>query len=149
MLTMILLIVGGTVISIMVGAFWHSMAMPTGSLHMKYLGFDVLSEAEKQAKIKEAEPKMPKIYAAQMFLSFLTSAFVVGVITTSVENGVPFSMAIVFPIIGWLCFVVPNVGSAILWGNCPSEIAWKKFFSDIGYVLVTILLIALMTGLFV
>lgn len=149
MLTIILLSIVGAVIAAAVGTFWYSPATPMGRLHMQYLGFDKLSPAEQQAKIAEAKPKMPKIYAAQLLLSFLTAGFVVSVITMSVQNGLPYSMAIVFPLMSWLCFVVPTVGSAILWGTCDAGIAWKKFFSDIFCILVTIVLISLMTGLFV
>jgi Protein of unknown function (DUF1761) len=149
MLTIILLSIVGAVIAAVVGTFWYSPATLMGRIHMRYTGFDKLSPAEQQAKIAEAKPKMPKLYAAQMILSFLTAGFVVSVITMSVQNGLPYVMAIVFPIMCWLCFVVPTVGGAILWGNCDPAIAWSKFFSDISCVLVTIVLISLMTGLFV
>jgi hypothetical protein len=85
------------------------------------------------------------MYAGQFVLSLLTSFFVVFVITMSVQNGVPASMAIMFPVMAWLCFVVPTVGSAILWSNCDRSIAWQKFFSDIFAILVTILVISLVT----
>lgn len=149
MTTIILLSLAGAVIAAVVGTFWYSNKTPMGKIHMRYLGFDKLSKEEQEQKIKEAMPKMPKVYGAQMALSLLTSFFVVFVITMSVQNGVPFNMAIWFPIFGWLCFVVPTVGSAILWGNCDPEIAWKKFFSDIFSNLVTVLVIALLAGLFV
>lgn len=148
MLTFILLTVGGAVLAAMVGTFWYSPATPMGRLHMRYVGFDVLSNEEKQARINEAKPRMPKMYVAQLLLSLLTSAFVVGVITLSLQNGIPPQMAVMLPLMSWLCFVVPTVGSAILWGNCDPKIAWQKFFSDILCILVTILLIAGLTILF-
>lgn len=149
MVTIILLALVGAVIAAVVGTVWYSNATPMGRLHMKYLGFDKLSPEAQQALMKEAMPKMPKIYAAQLVLSFLTAFFTVFVITMSVQNGLSFWMAFIFPIVGWLCFVVPTVGSSLLWGNCDPKIAWAKFFSDIGSVLVTIILTALLTGLVV
>lgn len=149
MLTIIILAFAGTIIGAGVGTLWYSNATPMGKIHMRYLGFDKLTKEEQIKKIEEAKPKMFKMYASQMVLSFLTSFFVVFVVTQSVKNGVPLAMAIGFPVLSWLCFVVPTVGSGILWGNCEQSIVWKKFFSDIFSNLVTILLTAFITSLFV
>ncbi len=149
MITILVLALVGTVIGAVVGTFWYSNATPMGRIHMQYLGFDKLSADEQKRKIEEAKPKMPKMYAAQMALSLLTSFATVFIITMSVQNGLTLSMATTFVIFNWLCFVVPIVGSSILWSNCDRSIAWKKFFSDISSNLVTILIIVLMTSLFV
>lgn len=149
MTTLIILSILGAVIAAVVGTFWYSNATPMGKIHMKSLGFDKLSEEEKKKKMEEAMPMMPKMYAAQMGLSLLTSFAVVYVVTLSLENGVPLSMAIGFPVFSWLCFMVPIIGSGILWSNCDRSIAWKKFFSDILSNLVIILLIAFLTVLFI
>jgi uncharacterized membrane protein YhaH (DUF805 family) len=143
MITVLLLSLLGAVIAAVVGTFWFSNATPMGKIHMKYLGFDKLSPEEMEAK-----PKMPKMYAAQFALSFLTSFSVVFVVTLSIHNGVPPLMAIAFPIISWLCFMVPIIGSALLWSNVDPSIAWKKFFSDISANLVIVVLIALMAVMF-
>lgn len=116
MLTIILLAIGGAILSAVIGTFWYSNSTPMGKLHMKYLGFDKLSEDEKKAKMKEAMPMMPKIYASQMVLSFLTSFAVVFITLMSLRNGVPASITYGFIILNWLCFMVPIVGSGILWG---------------------------------
>jgi hypothetical protein len=113
------------------------------------LGFSDLSPEEQKALIEKAKPTMPKIYAGQMLLSFLTSGFTVFVVSMSVQNGVPLSMAIMFPILAWLCFTVPAVGGGILWSNTEGELAWKRFLSETLCTLVTILLIALMTSFFI
>lgn len=148
MLTLIALSVAGAVISAVVGTIWYSMATPMGRLHMKYLGFDVLTEEQKKQKIEEAKPKMPKIYGAQMALSLLTSFATVFIITMSVQNGLSLGMAFGFIIFNWLCFTVPTVGTGILWGTCDPKIAWQKFFSDSFSNLVTILIIAGLASLF-
>jgi hypothetical protein len=149
MVTIILLSLAGVVISVGVGSFWYSMATPMGRLHMKYLGFDRLTPAEQQSKIAEAKPHMPKIYTGQMVLSLLSSFATVFIIVMSVQNGLNFMMATMFVFFNWLFYIVPTVGGTILWGNCDSAIAWKKFFSDILCILVTLVLVSLMTGLFV
>ena len=113
-----------------------------GKIHMKSLGFDKLSPEEQKAKMAAAKPMMTKMYAGQFVLSFLTAFYVVFVVTLSISNGVPAWMAVLFPIFAWLCFVVPTIGSALIWSNCDHSIVWPKFFSDIFANLVTILLIA-------
>lgn len=149
MITVTLLSLAGAVIAAVVGTFWYSNATPMGKIHMKSLGFDTLSPSEQKQKMEEAKPKMPKMYAAQMTLSFLTAFAVVFITTMSVQNGLPFKLALVFVVFNWFCFVVPTVGGAILWSNTDRTIAWKKFFSDIFSSLVTLLLIAFLTSLFV
>lgn len=149
MLTIILLSVAGAVLSAIVGTFWYSNATPMGRIHMRYLGFDKLSPAEQQQKMNEAKPMVPKRYGMQLLLSFLTSFAVVFIVTMSLQNGLSLGMAAGFVVLNWFCFMVPVVGSGILWGTCDGAIAWKKFFSDNGANLVTVLLIALMTSLFV
>ncbi|MCX6780895.1 MAG: DUF1761 domain-containing protein [Candidatus Magasanikbacteria bacterium] len=148
MLSILLLSLAGTVIGAIVGTLWYSNATPMGKIHMQYLGFDKLSAEEQKKKIEEAKPKMAKMYAMQMALSFLTAFSVVFVVTMSVKNGVPLALAIGFSVMNWLCFMVPTIGSGILWGNVDRKIALKKFFSDIVSNLVTILLIAFLTSLF-
>jgi hypothetical protein len=149
MLTSIMLVIAGVVISVVVGTLWYMPKTPTGKLHMQYLGFDKLSPEEQKQKMEEAKPTMPKIYVAQMFLSLLMSMAVVLIVSMSLKNGVSFMMAIGFLLINWCCFVVPTVGMQILWGNCDRKIAWAKFFSDSLNILVTMLLIAVMVNLFV
>ncbi len=149
MATLLLLSLAGVVVSVIVGSFWYSPATPMGRLHMRYLGFDTLSAEEQKKKIEEAKPTMPKIYGAQMALSLLTSVATVTIVTMSMQNGVPFSMALGFVVVNWLCFMVPVNGSQILWGNVDRAIAWKKFFSDILSNLVTLLLVAAMASFFV
>ncbi len=149
MITVLLLSLAGAVIAAVVGTFWYSPGTPMGKIHMQHLGFDTLSPEEQKNKMQQAKPMMPKMYAAQMVLSLLTSFATVFILVMSVKNGVPFSMALGFVVFNWLCFVVPTIGSGILWSNCDRKIAWKKFFSDITSNLLTLLLIALLTSLFI
>ncbi len=148
MTTIILLALAGTVISIIIGTFWYSEATPMGRLHMRVVGFDKLPHEEQERLKNEMKPKMWKYYLAQMVLSFLTSFAVVFIVTMSLQNGVPLSMAIGFVAVNWLCFMVPVNGSQVLWGNVDREIAWQKFFYDIASNLVTVILIALLASFF-
>ena len=54
MLTILLLALAGAVIAAVVGTFWYSPGTPMGKIHMRYLGFDKLSDEEKKKKIEEA-----------------------------------------------------------------------------------------------
>lgn len=148
MLTIILLAVGGAIISAVIGTIWYSEKTPMGRLHMRYLGMDKLTPEQKRAAIDEAKPKMPKVYLAQMILSFLTSFAVAVIVIMTVRNGVALSVALGFVAFNWLCFMVPIIGSGILWGNVDRAIAWKKFFSEISANLVTVIVIALLASLF-
>ncbi len=149
MTTIILLAIFGAIIAAVVGTFWYSDKTPMGRIHMRSLGFDKLSEAEKQASIAKAKPMMPKMYTGQLLLSLLTAFATVFIITLSMQNGISFAMALGFIAMNWLCFVVPTIGSAILWSNVDRQIAWKKFFSDIFSSLVTLVLIAFLASFFI
>jgi Na+/citrate or Na+/malate symporter len=148
-ITVVLLAIVGAIIAAVVGTIWYSEATPMGKIHMKYLGFDKLSEEEKKHKMQEAKPMMMKMYLAQMALSFMTAFAVVFIVIMNLRSGVPLAMAIGFVAMNWLCFVVPTIGSGVIWSNCNPKIAWKKFFSDIASNLVTILVTAIVASLFV
>ncbi len=149
MITSILLVLAGVVVSIIIGTLWYMPNTPTGKIHMRYLGFDKLSPEEQKQKVEAMKPTMPKIYAAQAFLSLLTSIAVVLIVTMSLQNGVTLLVAIGFIVFNWLCFVVPTVGMHILWGNCDPKLAWQKFFSDSLNILVTMIVTVVMVSLFV
>lgn len=148
MTTIILIAIIGAIISAVTGTLWYGGWTPMGRWHMQYLGFDKLSEEEKQKMIAEAKPKMWKTYSAQMFLSFLTSGFIALVTGFSISNGAPVSSVFYYIPMIWLCFTVPMIGQNILWGTSEGSLAWKRFFSDILYNLVTFFIIGFMATLF-
>jgi hypothetical protein len=147
--TLFILSLAGAVLAAVVGTLWYSPKTPMGKVHMRYLGFDTLSPEEQARKIEEAKPMMGKMYATQLLLSFITAFAVVFIMATSMQNGVSAQMSFGFVMLNWLCFMVPVIGSALLWSNCERSLAWKKFFADIFANLVTVLLIAYMTTLFI
>ncbi len=142
MTNIILIGVAGAVISAVTGTIWYSGATPMGRWHMQYLGFDKLSKEEQAKRIAEAKPRMWKQYSAQMFLSFLTSFFIAFVTSYTVKSGGPDSAVFFYVPFIWAAFTIPMVGQNLLWGNCEARLAWKKFFSDGIYNLITYLLIA-------
>jgi len=137
----VLLGILGAVISAVVGTFWYSMKTPMGKVHLESTGFLKFSKEEQERKIKEMKPKMWKYYLAQMFLSFLTSAFIAYIMIVQKAYDVG-----IVPIYGevaaiWLCFVIPLVGQALLWGNVELKLRWKKLLSDSLSNLVTFVII--------
>ncbi len=149
MITIILIGVLGAIISAITGTLWYSGRTPMGKWHLRYLGFDKLSEAERARMIAEAKPKMWRTYSAQMLLSFLTSFFIAFVTLYTVANGGPASAVFYYVPMIWLAFTVPMIGQNLLWGNCPRSLAWKKFFSDSFYNLITLLIIAFVATLLI
>ena len=140
--TIILLSLLGSVIASAMGTFWYSPITPMGKWHMSYIGFDKLSKEEQEKKIKEVKPHMWKSYLGQFILSFFTSMFIIFVTLQT------YKAAYVFVTMIWIAFIIPNIGSALIWGNCDKKLVWKKFFSDSLNNLVTYLLIVFMTTLF-
>lgn len=147
--TIILIGFLGAVVSAILGTVWYNPSLTTmGKWHMQYLGFDKLSKEEQDAKRKEAMPKMWKTYLAQLILSFLTSVFIGFVMSYSVKNGMPASSVFYYLPMIWLCFTVPMIGQNILWGSSEGGLAWKRFFSDSFYNLITFLVIAFLATFF-
>ncbi len=132
----------GAIISAIIGTLWYSDKSPMGRLHMKCLGFDKLSQAEKDALKKEAMPNMWKVYSLQMVLSLITSLFIGFVTSYTVANGGPASAVYFYVVFIWVAFTVPIIGQSLLWGNVDRSLVWKKFFSDISYNLLTFIIIA-------
>lgn len=149
MTTILLITLLGTVASVIVGTVWYSQATPMGRLHMRQLGFDKLSPEEQSKLIEEAKPHMWKSFLGQAILSAFTSFFISFITIQSTSNGQPYSIVFGYIAFAWLCFTVPVVGSAIIWGNVDRAIAWKKFIFDSGSYLVTMVIIALIAGLFI
>ena len=124
MTTMILLALLGAVIAAVIGTLWYSQATPMGKWHMQYLGFDKLTPEEQKQKIQEAKPKMPSNYGAQLLLSFATSLFIVFVASRVGKDVYGYLTMI------WAAFVLPLIGSSMIWSNCDRALVWKRFFSD-------------------
>lgn len=149
MTTIILIGVIGAIISAITGTIWYSDKTPMGRWHMQYLGFDKLSEEEKQRLIAEAKPKMWKSYSAQLFLSLLTSLFIGFVTSYTVQNGAPAVSVFYYVVMIWFAFTLPIIGQGLIWGKTEGSLIWKKFISDNLYNLITFVIIAYVATLIV
>ncbi len=135
MLSILVVTFLGAVLGALIGTVWYGPFTPMGRWHMAYLGFDKLTKEEQAKKIAEAKPQMPKQYALQFLLSALNSFFVAFVMKNMVANGQPKAGTFGYLAMIWICFVVPVVGSSLLWGNCPPELRLKRLASDSGHFL--------------
>lgn len=142
MMTVILVGILGAFISAITGSLWYSNKTPMGRWHMTYLGFYTLSAEEKEQGITEAKPKMIRMYAGQLFLSLLTSLFIAFVTYYTVQNGGQAGAVYSYVFMIWIAFTVPMIGQNMLWGTAKGTLAWKRFFSDSFYNLITFLIIA-------
>mgnify|MGYP000437979984 CR=1 FL=1 len=149
MLSIILIILLGGIVSLIIGSVWYSDKTPMGRLHMQVLGFDKLTPDEQKKLIEEAKPHMWKSFLGQFILSSLTAFFIALVSVNGSANGESFNMIAGYSILAWLCFMVPVIGSDIIWGNVDRKIALKKFFYSIGSYLITIIATLLIARLFV
>ncbi|MEY2640918.1 MAG: hypothetical protein RL150_311 [Candidatus Parcubacteria bacterium] len=149
MTTAIIIGIIGAIISAVTGTLWYNDKTPMGKLHMRFLGFDKLSAAEKDALMAAAKPKMWKTYSLQMLLSFITSFFIGFVTWYTVYAGGPAEATYSYVVMIWLAFTVPMIGQNLLWANVDGSLAWKKFFSDAAYNLITYLIIAFVATLLV
>ncbi|KKR20012.1 MAG: hypothetical protein UT48_C0024G0009 [Parcubacteria group bacterium GW2011_GWE2_39_37] len=147
--TIILVGILGAIISAITGTLWYMNSTPMGKWHMQYLGFDKLTEVEKKKLMAEAKPRMWKNYSAQIILSLLTSLFIAFVTSYTIKNGGPANAIYSYVLMIWIAFTVPIIGQNILWGKSEGSLAWKRFFSDSFYNLITFLIIAFVTTLII
>ena len=148
-MTLILMTFIGMIIAIIIGSIWHSPNTWGGRIHMRYLGFDKLSKAEQNKMIAEAKPQMWKSYLAQSILSLMTSGFIAFVMYMTVSGGLSKYFVFLYVIMIWCAFIVPVIGSNILWGNCEKGLKVKKFLADIIYQFITLFVITLVLTFFV
>lgn len=145
----ILITILGAIVSLIIGSIWYSDKTPMGRLHMQTLGFDKLTKEEQAKAIEEAKPHMWKSFLIQFVLSALTAFFIAMVSVKGVMNGESFGTITAYSLLNWFCFMVPVIGSNILWGNIDRKIALKKFFSEIASYLVTVAAILLIAKLII
>jgi tellurite resistance protein TehA-like permease len=148
-MTIILITILGAIASLIIGSIWYSDKTPMGRLHMQSLGFDKLSPEEQKQAIEKAKPHMWKSFLGQFILSGLTAFFIAFITVNGLKNGETLSMVIGYALMGWICFIVPVIGSGIIWSNTDKKIVWKKFGSEILNYLLNIIIIVLIAKLFV
>lgn len=148
-MTIILITVLGAIASLIIGSVWYSDKTPMGRLHMRSMGFDKLSPDEQKAAMEKGKKMMGKLILGQFILSLFTSFFLAYITVVGITNGETIWMVFGYAAMAWFAFVIPVVGSNLLWGSVKGKTAWQKFFSDIANFLITFIIIVLIAKLFV
>lgn len=134
----------GVVISMVIGMVWHMPNIPTGKLHMDYIGFNKLSPSEQKKQMEAAQPHMWKSFLWQAILSYMSSLFIVFVMYYTTLGGVSSSMVYGYILMIWLGFIIPIIGWTIIWSsrNQKVNLLWIYFMSETIYYLISYLAIA-------
>jgi hypothetical protein len=110
MVSLFLIALLGVLISMIIGMIWHMPNVPTGKLHMEYIGFTKLSPAEQEKTMAAAKPHMRKSFLGQAILSYISSLFIVFVMYYTTQGGAPSSLVYGYVVMIWLGFVIPTFG---------------------------------------
>lgn len=110
MASLFLIALLGVVIAMVIGMVWHMPTVPTGKLHMDYIGFSKLSTSEQEKTMKAAKPHMWKSFLGQAILSYMSSLFIVMVMYYTTQGGLGASAVYNYIVMIWLGFVVPVFG---------------------------------------
>jgi hypothetical protein len=137
------------VVGMGIGALWHSK-MLFGNAFMEASGMDMNMPPE---KMKEIQKGMWKYYLTQFILLLIQLYFLsIAILIMSwggrggdvQESGV---MTGVLTALGvWLGFIIPSIGGQCLWSNRPRKMAWRLFFINAGYMLVSLLIFGAILG---
>lgn len=105
----------GVLISMVIGMVWHMPNIPTGKLHMDFIGFSKLSKSEQEKIMNDMKPHMWKSFLGQAVLSFFSSLFIVFVLDQTVKNHMSPTMVYAYILMIWFGFIIPTIGSGIIW----------------------------------
>ncbi len=124
------------VVSMILGSVWYGPLL-FGKAWMKIIGVDE-SVMNDPIKKKEVQKKMLPSYLLQLLLSLLQIWILSHYVTlwTDVSGAIR-----VIPI--WLGFIMPTIAMGLLWSNLPKSLAWKSFFIQAGYYLVSFIIFGL------
>lgn len=132
------------VIGMIIGALWHSKIL-FGKIFMEASGMDMNMTPE---KMKEMQKEMWKLYLTQFVLLLielyvLSHIIVMGMAyfgTTGAMSGISTAFWV------WLGFAMPLAASNAMWSNRPRKMAWRLFFINAGYMLVSLLIFGVILG---
>lgn len=124
--TSYMVILGGAVLSMIVGSIWYGPLF--GKKWMEICGVTESDLERRKQMQKEAMP----LYLVQFLLTILQLYILLNLITWGgweVQGiGVAFWM--------WLGFVMPTIAGSAMWNNDSSKIKWARFLIQSGYQLV-------------
>lgn len=124
------------IVSMILGSLWYGPLL-FGKTWMKIIGVDE-SIMNDPIKKKEMQKKMLPAYLLQLVLSLLQ----IWILSHYISLWTDVSGAVrAIPI--WLGFIMPTIATSLLWSNLPKSLAWKSFFIQSGYYLVSFIIFGL------
>ncbi len=128
-----IVILGGAVLSMIVGSIWYGPLFG-----MKWMEICGVTDGDLEKRKQMQKEAMP-LYVVQLLLSVLQLYIFVNLITwggwKAQSVGVAFFM--------WLGFIMPTIAGSAMWNNDGSKIKWARFLIQSGYQLVMFLLYGL------
>ncbi len=130
-------IIGGAVLSMIVGSIWYGPLF--GKKWMEICG----ATAEDEGRRKEMQKAALPLYAIQFVLTMMQLFVLVNQMTwggwTAQAVGVSFFY--------WLGFVMPTIAGSAMWNNNPTKMKWAMFLIQSGYQLVMFLIYGFMISM--
>lgn len=123
------------IVSMIVGSIWYGPLF--GKAWMEIVGMDE-SMMNDPVKKKEMQKRMMPVYALQFVISII-QIWVLGHYIALWE-GVSGAVRVLPIIIG---FIAPTLAMSLMWSSMKRELAWKSFFVQTGYYLVTFVIYGL------
>jgi hypothetical protein len=136
-------------VGMFIGFLWHSKIL-FGVAFMEASGMDMNMPPE---KMKEIQKGMWKNYLTQFVLLLIQLYFLsVAILLMSwggrggdvQESGVMIGVLTALGV--WLGFAMPLAASNAMWSNRPRKMAWRLFFINAGYMLVSLLIFGAILG---
>lgn len=115
-------ILGGAILSMIVGALWYGPLF--GKKWMEIIGVDPAKEVTKEMQ-RQAMP----LYLVQFVLTLLQVYILSNLITYTGGGGVWVAGFM------WLGFVMPTIAGCAMWNNNPTRLKWSQFLIQSGYQL--------------
>ncbi len=122
------------VLAMVMGSIWYGPIF--GKLWMKLTGASGMSEAE----CKEMRKKAMPLYLVQFILTLFQLFVLVHLTGYSATGGMLSALWV------WAGFVLPTVAGACMWTSEPRPMAWKRFFVQAGFQLVSFLVFGAVLG---
>ncbi len=126
-----------SVVVMVLGFVWHGPLF--GKKFNEAMGMTMPTDPEVRKKMMRG---MNKIYLIQ-FLLFVVQMFVLA----KHISLVPSMSAVATAFCLWLGFVMPTVASAAIWNDRSTKARWTIFFVSAGFNLVSLVIAALILGM--
>ncbi len=129
-----IIILGGAVVSMVVGSIWYGPLF--GKKWMEICGVSAMDEAKR----KEMQKAAMSLYLTQFLLTLLQLFVLVNQMTWGGWTGQAIGVSFFY----WLGFIMPTIAGSAMWNNDSTKVKWARFLIQSGYQLVMFLIFGLM-----